>query len=371
MDCILKNGKDVEGNPLEVAIKDGKIAAIGPNLDVKATITLDLKNKSYISAGWIDDHVHCNDLMDLYFDTPDKIGINCGVTTIIDAGSTGADNFPEFWQRVRHAKTNVLALLNISETGIITQDELSDLRHVNQEKVVAMLEKYKGKLVGLKARMSQSVVGENGVKPLYLAKKIQEKVGSVPLMVHVGSAPPKLNDILEYLDKGDVMTHCFNGKENSILDGNGKIHPFVWDAYKKGVIFDLGHGFASFSFDVARKAFQQGLTCYTISTDIYQRNRLNGPVFDMAHTLDKMRLVGYSLAEVIAQVTRHPAQVFGLKNKGNLEVGCDGDLTVFDVADTPRTLVDSGGVEETVATSIVPRYAIVAGHVYAVGESHE
>ena len=124
----IKNGQDISGFPLEVLIEDQKIAQIGPKLDVTAADEeIDLHNDSYVSAGWIDDHVHCYEKLSLYYDDPDKVGYLTGVTTVIDAGSTGADNIEDFYQITRQKKTNVFAMINISKTGILAQNELADM----------------------------------------------------------------------------------------------------------------------------------------------------------------------------------------------------------------------------------------------------
>ena len=119
-------------------------------------------------------------------------------------------------------------------------------------------------------------------------------------MVHIGSAPPTLDAILNHMERGDVLTHCFNGKENGILDrGTQSIKSFVFDAYEKGIAFDIGHGTDSFNFDVAERALSENIKAASISTDIYIRNRTNGPVYDLATTMEKLAVVGYDWKEII------------------------------------------------------------------------
>ncbi|EOT30497.1 hypothetical protein OMQ_00201 [Enterococcus saccharolyticus subsp. saccharolyticus ATCC 43076] len=137
-------------------------------------------------------------------------------------------------------------MLNISKWGIVEQDELADLSKIQEELVTQALQQFPEFIVGIKAHMSKTVIGTNGITPLELAKKIQQK-NAVPLMVHVGSAPPELADILEVMEAGDVLTHCFNSKVNGILAANETIKPFVFDTYCKGIIFDIGHGTDSFN----------------------------------------------------------------------------------------------------------------------------
>lgn len=364
-DLLIKNGKLIDNSPIEIGIKNGTIVASDTHVEGQARDILDLKGDNYVSAGWIDGHVHCYEKMSLYYDFPDQIGVSKGVTTVIDAGSTGPKNIGDFYQLAKVAKTNVLALINISEWGIVAQDELADLSKINEDLVHQALIQYPEFIVGLKARMSKTVVGNNGIIPLEMAKKIQKDNG-VPLMVHIGSAPPELSDILSHLEAGDIVTHCFNGKENGILASDNQIKEFVWDAYRKGVIFDIGHGTDSFNFHVAEVALKSNMTAATISTDIYHRNREDGPVHDLATTIEKLLEVGYQLPDLIDKVTAKPAEFFHLAKKGQLAAGFDGDVTIFTVEEQDKTLTDSNGNQRVTHTQIKPQKAIVGGIVYDV-----
>jgi len=367
VDLYVKNGRDVSGVPLEVTITAGKISAVANQLSgIEAKQVVDADGQ-YISAGWIDDHTHCYEKLTLYYDDPDEDGVKTGVTTVIDAGSTGADNIGDFYNITRAKKTNVYAMINISRTGILAQDELGDMNRVQWEPFKDAITAYPEFIVGIKARESHSVVVDNGVKPLAKAKGYQARLEQhLPIMVHVGANPPELKDIVMMMTSGDVLTHAYNGKPNGMLTVAGEIKPFVQDAYDRGVIFDIGHGTDSFNFRTGEIAFKAGLTPKSISTDIYHRNRENGPVYDMATTLDKMMLLGYDLETVIKMVTAAPADNFKLNQKGQLKVGYDGDLTIFDVMTETKLLTDSNGNQRTTNTVIKPYYAVVAGQPYEV-----
>ncbi|RRK09598.1 amidohydrolase/deacetylase family metallohydrolase [Lactiplantibacillus garii] len=367
VDLYVQNGRNVHGEPLEVTVTAGKITGVAAKLtNVTAKKTLDV-NGAYVSAGWIDDHVHCYEKLTLYYDDPDADGVRTGVTTVIDAGSTGADNIGDFYERTRTKHTNVYALINISKTGILAQDELGDMARVQWEPFKRAVEQYRDFIVGIKARESHSVVVDNGVQPLIKAKEYQRRIDrQLPVMVHVGANPPELHDILALMTAGDVLTHAYNGKPNGILTAAGTLKPFVREAYDRGVIFDVGHGTDSFNFQTAATAFGAGLIPQSISTDIYHRNRENGPVYDMATTLDKLLLLGFDLPTVIRMVTAAPADNFNLAHKGELAVGADGDLTIFNVVAAKKTLTDSNGNQRQTETVIKPCCAVVAGQVYEV-----
>lgn len=370
IDSIIKNGKTIEGSLVNVYINQGKILDVtDSSVETKSSADriLDLKGEHYISAGWIDDHVHCYEKMDLYYDVPDRIGVEQGVTTIIDAGSTGAENIVDFSEGVKKAKTNVFALLNISKTGIIAQNELENLEHIDQTSIEETINQLPDFIVGLKARMSKSVVGENDVLPLKRIKTLRQLHPDLPLMVHIGSAPPKLENILNWMRSGDILTHCFNGKENGIINQKtGKVREEAWDAYQRGVVFDIGHGTDSFNFETAKRAYSEGMLSETISTDIYHRNRDNGPVFDLATTMEKMRFIGYEWKDIIRQVTSSPAESFRLKKKGRLQKGMDADITIFTIEDKNKKLIDSNGNTYTAKEQIVPKAVINGGEFYAI-----
>lgn len=366
----IKNGKDISGFPLEVLIENQKIAQIGPKLNVlMADEVIDLHNTSYISAGWIDDHVHCYEKLSLYYDDPDKVGYLTGVTTVIDAGSTGADNIEDFYQITRHKKTNVFAMINISKTGILAQNELADMTKVAYAPLQKMIDQYPEFIVGIKARISKSVVVDNGIKPLIKAKMFQKLLTQpLPLMVHVGTNPPTLSEIMDVLEKGDIITHCFNGKDNGILNSDGQVKEFVKAGLAKGIIFDIGHGSESFNVKTAQQATIESIFAQSLSTDIYHHNRELGPVYNMATCIEKMLYLGFDLKQVIPMITTVPAHNFNL-DKGELLVGEDADLTIFDVKNQTKELVDSDGNKFQTNKVVEPIYSIISGQSYAIGEN--
>ena len=293
-DLLLRRARLVDDTLTDIAIKDGSIAALG-EISAPALKTIDLDGKYYASAGWIDSHVHCYPNSPIYHDEPDSVGIATGVTTVIDAGSTGADDVDDFYQLTRKAATEVYALLNISRVGLIAQNELANMANIDAEAVKQAVARHPDFIVGLKARMSSSVVGENGITPLERGKAIQKENGDLPLMVHIGNNPPNLDEIAELLSSGDIITHCYNGKPNRILTPEGELRGSIVRALKRGVRLDVGHGTASFSFEVARRAIAMGILPHTISSDIYCRNRIDGPVRSLALVMSKFLAIGMSL----------------------------------------------------------------------------
>lgn len=361
-DLIIKQGKCADGSVVDIAVKEGKIAALG-SLEHNATAarTIDLQGRYFLSAGWIDSHTHCYPSSPIYNDEPDLVGVSSGVTSVVDAGSTGADDIDEFYRLTRSAKTNVFAFLNISRIGLLRQNELGDMNDIDDALVHKAIRAHQGFVVGIKARMSSSVVQQNGIQPLVRAKEIQANNGGLPLMVHIGNNPPNLDDIADLLTQGDIITHCYNGKPNRILTPEGELRSAVKRALDRGVLLDVGHGSASFSFDVAEVAIAQGIYPHTISSDIYCKNRIKGPVYSLAYVMSKFLLVGLSLPQIINCVTANAAQALRLPNKGRLAVGCDADFTIFDVVEQAQVFADSEQQSRSGQTLLLPLAAIVAG----------
>ncbi len=362
-DLLLRRARLVDDTLTDIAIQDGKIAALG-EISAPSHKTIELGGNYYVSAGWIDSHVHCYPNSPIYHDQPDSVGIATGVTTVIDAGSTGADDVDDFYQLTQQAATDVYALLNISRVGLIAQNELANMANIDADAVKQAVQRHPDFIVGLKARMSSSVVGENGITPLERAKVIQQQNGDLPLMVHIGNNPPNLDEIAELLSSGDIITHCYNGKPNRILTPEGELRSSIVRALKRGVRLDVGHGTASFSFEVARRAIAMGILPDTISSDIYCRNRIDGPVRSLALVMSKFLAIGMSLPQVIACVTSQAADGLRLSRKGRLDVGYDADLTLFTLASTPTLLVDAEKESLQADKILLPLAAIRAGKGY-------
>ena len=361
---VIKQAHLVDGAIVDILVEDGMIKQIAPM--IKADVEELSFGDDYVSAGWIDMHTHCFDKFETYGDKVDLVGYPHGVCTVVDAGTAGSDTIDELYQQAQNAKTRVYSWLNIACTGIFAQDELADLNRLKEDDFKAACQKYPNFIVGIKARMSKSVLGDSGDQPLVYAKKLQKEL-NLPLMVHIGSAPSVLEDVVTMLEKGDVITHTLNPKANGIRQGK-QIKECAYQAIDKGIYLDLGHGTDSFSFDVAKLALEQGIKVDTISSDIYFRNRLNGPVYDLATTMTKLLAVGYSLSEVIDKVTSKPAEIMNLNQFGSLEVGKVADFTIFKLVQEEVSLIDSTKKVVDYQQRIVPSKVIVKNQMYDLME---
>jgi dihydroorotase len=353
----------------DIAIDNGTITDIVPSqaAPLLGDTVLDASG-CIVSPGFIDLHVHVYE-NDTYLGiNADRVGVEQGVTTIVDAGSSGSATFLNFLHNhASRKKTNVLAWLNISEDGLCKGNaELSDLTKLKPDETSRMIQEYAA-IRGIKIRMSKSVVGDSGIRPLVMAKQVA-KSANVPVMVHIGNAPPDLKDILNLLDQGDVVTHAFHGKPGGIISGNGQLIPAAEAALRRGVLFDVGHGTSSFSFDTMHKAKALGIKPHSISTDIYKTN-IEGPVHSLAVTMSKLLEVGFSVPDVISWVTEAPAKILGLQNElGSLALGTVADITIVRLVERSIELVDSEGFTVKGARVFEPVYTIKSGRVFRIAE---
>jgi dihydroorotase len=300
---------------------------------------------------------------------PDPTCLAHGATTIVDAGSAGADTFLGFRRYVIEASaTRILAQLNISAMGMISDSigELDDLKWASVPRALEVIEKHRDVILGVKVRLTvgQCVSEATGLTPLFRAREAADAAG-LPIMVHPqGAACESLDDILAVMKGGDILTHCFHGHTHGILDENGQIRPAARAARERGVVFDVGHGAGSFSWRVAETALAQDFAPTTISSDLHVYN-VDGPVYDLATTVSKFLHLGLSLDDALAKVTAVPARVIGMADRlGTLAVGAWGDAVVFDLEEGAVELVDSKGERRTGHQRLVPRTVVKSGQVY-------
>ncbi|MBA4493903.1 amidohydrolase/deacetylase family metallohydrolase [Paenactinomyces guangxiensis] len=371
MDLLIVNGTVIDPSQhifgsFDVGINNGRMAGIfqpGSVPEDSAKETIDASG-CLVTPGLIDLHTHVFEQRTALGINADHVGVEQGVTSIVDAGSTGCRDFRSFLRNVvEKNQTRVLLWINIASQGLCDGlSELSDLSMLKPAETEELIKQYP-LIRGIKARMSRSVVKENGIKPLLIAKKLAQKTG-LPLMVHIGNSPPGLGDILDLLDRGDVVTHAFHGKRGGILDEDGHLIPEADRALKRGVLFDVGHGSSSFSFQTMKRAKELQVFPHTISTDIYRGN-VNGPVFSLVMTMAKCLSLGFPLSEVIEASTWTPAKVLGLSDEiGTLKKQNIADVTILKRIPEPVTLVDSENQQMKANSYLKVKYTIKSGKVW-------
>ncbi|UOQ46726.1 amidohydrolase/deacetylase family metallohydrolase [Gracilibacillus caseinilyticus] len=358
---VLQNLQLTDGQHVDIVINNRQISEITTAGKGIARHKYDYSG-CFVSSGWIDLHVHAHNVMHPYGDEIDAIGIQQGVTTIVDAGSCGADHISDLFLEKTKAKTTLYAFLNVSKIGLTRIDELSNLNWLDQKALVHACNSHSEGIVGLKVRMSKSVVKDNGLKPLQLARQFSS-VTSRPLMVHIGSAPPAIEEILHVLESGDIITHFLHGKQNNLLDQHNQPLPELQQAIEKGVLLDVGHGSASFSFRTTEVVKKAKIYPFSISTDIYRDNRRNGPVYSLAHVASKFLYLGYTLADVIDAITVQPARAIRKPHLATITIGEPANLTIFSLKKQKTVLTDANGEQRTTNEIIEPKGVVKDGEL--------
>ncbi|BBH63588.1 amidohydrolase [Actinoplanes sp. OR16] len=340
----------LSGGDADIAISGGRIAAIGPGLPRDAREIADVSG-CLVTPGLIDLHTHVGP--GYWGIDPDPIAWCSGVTTWVDAGSAGAYTVAGLRRVAETAAVRVHALLNISAVGLAGRTgESRDLANCDVALAIDAVQANRDLFHGIKVRIDAETVGANGVEPLRRGLEAAQACG-VPVMVHIGTAPPSLDEVLDLLRPGDLMTHCASGIA-------APLGPSVRAAAERGVLLDLGHGSGGFAFDVLERQLDAGLLPTTVSTDLHARS-LHGPVFDLPTTMAKLLAVGVPLDGVVEAVTTHPARALGLSC--GLAVGAPADIAVFDVRKEPFTVVDAHRQTRVSPIRLVNRATYVAGRL--------
>ena len=378
-DLVIRGGRVVDPSQgldaeLDVAVDGTHIAAVGRDLAAGGARALVEAAGRIVTPGLVDLHTHV-------FWGVAPLGVEAdphclarGVTTAIDAGSSGASTFGGFRRYVIDVSaTRILAMLNISTIGMARDDgagepigELEEIRWANVDRAVQVARAHADLIVGIKVRLGEGQVGRDAERcreALRRSRQAAEAVGK-PVMVHIGRTPVPLDEILASLGRGDVVTHVFHGNDEGILDERGRVKPSVRDAAERGVGFDVGHGAGSFSYDVARRALDQGFEPATISSDIHTWS-VAGPAFDLATTATKLLHLGIPLERVIQKITAAPAAAVGMAGQiGTLAPGAEADVTVMALVDGEFHLPDTKRRVEVVGRRLEPVLAVRGGRIH-------
>ena len=373
-DLLIRGGRVVDPSQdldavRDVAIAGGKIAKVAasiPSSQARETISAHGK---IVTPGLIDIHTHVFPYVGPYGIEPDPHCLRRGVTSVVDAGTSGCFAFPAFRKFIiERAATRIRPLIHVVSIGMIAgstpnMGELEDLRYCVPKLAVEAAKKNRDLVVGFKIRFSRGYTGPNDYEGMKRAREAADEA-QLPLMIHIGYSYTPLPKLLALMKKGDVVTHSFNGRPNGIVDSSGKLLPEVIEARNRGVLFDVGHGSGSFSFDTMEECLKQNFLPDTISSDLYSDN-IHGPVFDLVTTLSKFLLLGLDLRQVVERATVNSARTFNFGAEiGTLRPGAEADVSVLELREGKFVFVDSTRQKRTGKQKIEPVVTIRAGKAY-------
>jgi len=382
-DLLIKGGRVVDpgqhlNDVMDVAVKDGKILEISKAFPESRARKVVSGKDRIVTPGLIDIHVHCFDGFGGV--NPDRNCLAKGVTTVVDAGSTGYLGIGGFVQYVvKPSVTRVYALVNIAALGLLTGGSAKKTSHDSSEGFLNSMDNpdwiypqltakaavaNKPAAVGIKVRLEENVQGARDLECLKMALQAAE-ICRFPFMAHIDDPYSPLPDILKLMRKGDVFTHMYNNHPHGILDANGKVLMEVREARERGVFFDPAQGRPHFSFDVAEKALQQDFPPDTISTDLNTGNSHKG-VFDLPTMVSKFMALGMDLYKAVELVTANPARIFDFGVKiGSLRPGHEADIAIFELQAGKFEFEDSDGTKRSGNKMLLNRGAVCRGQWYS------
>src|SRR6266851_4564746 len=370
-DLILRGGRVVDPSQKLDAVTDvvfaqGKVARIGAGLPGDADTDVRDVSGRIVAPGLIDLHTH------VYWGGT-SLGIDAedfcrrsGVTTAVDTGSAGPGNFAGFRKHViERSEVRILAYLHVSFAGIyafsprVMVGESEEIRLMAPIDAAEVANANRDIIVGIKVRVGARASGRSGTAPLDIALQAAEEAG-MPLMAHIDDPPPSYEEVIARLRPGDILTHAFRPFPNSPATAQGTVKQAVTEARRRGVLFDIGHGKASFAFKTARAMLANGFLPDTISSDVHALC-IDGPAFDQVTTMSKFLCLGMPLRDVIAATTANAAMALKRPELGTLKVGSVGDATILSVKSGEFDYVDVVGEHMTGDKRIFSEGVVIAG----------
>jgi dihydroorotase len=370
-DLLIKGGRVIDPSQnidgvFDVAVSGGKIAVVPPPVDPgEAANCIDAAGR-IVTPGLIDMHTHVSDGLMHCGANPDVVGVNQGVTTVVDAGSAGHSLFEGFPRYVIPAsRTTIYCFLHIGSFGIAVDPELWYPEEINIAATETVIQRYPDLIRGVKVRIVGKLIAREGVAVVKTAQETAKRF-HLPLMVHVGdpqrwTSPSLPRELLALLELGDIVSHIYTAQSGSLLDENGRVFPELFAARDRGVILDAAQGIRHFSYANAKKMMAQGLLPTVITTDVTKRS-VTAYAYGLTVIMSKYLELGLPLAEIIAMTTVNPARVVRIDDrKGSLKPGMDADISVLEIIPGSWPLPDIHGEVLNVTKLIRPVMTVKAG----------
>ena len=339
-DLIIRGGRVIDPSLRidairDVAIAQGRIAAVEANIAGDPADTIDARGKLVV-PGLIDIHTHTAR-------TGEGPGLvlSDGVTGWIDAGSQGADRIGEMVDVARTSPQQGRVLINIGRAGILPDGDTMNIARADTGALRDAIAKNRDFVVGVKARLSRTVTGENDDEVLRRAQEVATTF-NMPLMIHMGQSRSPLPRLVDQLKRGDIVTHMFAPPPNAIIDDNGRILPEVLAARRRGVWFDVGNGRTGhMRWDVVERIMQAGFWPDTLSTD-WNVNSPSTGVIDLPNCMSKLLGFGMTVPEAVARATVNASRTFDVfRDRGTLNVGAVADIALLELRDGNFEFLDN------------------------------
>ncbi|MDR1321054.1 MAG: hypothetical protein LBK56_06470 [Gracilibacteraceae bacterium] len=368
-DIIIRNGVIVDPARAGQTTKDlviaGKLIAADSADGWEAKETVDASG-CFVTPGLTDAHVHV-------FDTGSELGVKAdclppmGVTSAVDFGSAGYVNFRGFMREcVERSDVRVYSFVNVSPVGPVSLQRPEDVSPdgFSRRKLAELKEKYPGRLLGLKLRLGRETAGDSGLETLQAALKLSAEL-HWPLAVHVSNSPVPVRKIAALLREGDVFAHVYQDRGgDSILDGAGSVYPEILEARKRGVIFDVGHGWLNFSIETAQRSLNQGFGPDLLGTDMSAVVAYRRGVFGLPHIMSKFMALGFSLADLVSLCTVKPAALLTLMGSApSLKPGSAANIAVFRLETRPVVFTDYHGASLGGNVLLTPQLTVIDGKI--------
>jgi len=360
-DLIIRGGRVIDPSTgldavRDLAIAGGRIAAVEASIAADAAETIDARGK-IVAPGLIDIHTHAGRSKE-----GPPMCLQDGVTGWVDAGTGGADNMDAVAAIARGAPQIGRCLVNIARSGVIAPGgELHDINAANVALAQAAIARNRDVVIGVKARLSDNVTGDNDLEALRRAQEAAAPF-NLPVMIHVGQNHTPLRAILALLKRGDIVTHIYAPGKNGILDDKGMLLPEVMAAHRRGIIFDFGNGVSDhFDWDTVEKATKQGLWPDTFSTDWNTTSKTSG-VVDLPNVMSKFFMFGMPLSQIIACATVNAARCFpAFDDRGTLNVGAPADVAIMELREGTFEFLDNYKGTRTGRQRLFPSETVLNG----------
>ena len=376
-DLIVKGGTVIDpangtNGPNDVAVEDGKIARVAANIpSEEGQRVLEVQGK-FVTPGLIDLHTHVYDGVNGNGVKADLGGVLAGVTTMVDAGSSGCDTFGGFPNHIiPNNHTEVLPFLHICRTGLATTPDIFSPASIDLDKTIQVAEAHRGLIRGIKARMVSPALEIMGMEMPKLAKRAAKEAG-IKLMVHIGDTEHRydanvIRQLLPIMEEGDIVTHLFTANPGGVIGSDGKLVPEAKEANDRGVWLDTAHGRGNFGFDIGARILDQGLLPHCISTDLTVPGRQN-TVHSMTEMMTRFLALGFTLEQVVEMCTINPAKALAEEDRlGSLGVGKQADISVLDIKEGDWLVYDVIGTSRKIDKAVVPVLAVKRGQVFEAG----